>query len=308
MNRTLFDYSGLIITSLGTAFGILGVYLTVDENPDFNKLQWILISISSLCLILVVFFLYMNNKNKRYKKSYKLINKAFAKINELTEVEGELNDSHKCMKAFEHFCSFISDAFTLITSRKCSVCIKLFELGKQNEVCTITYCRDSDSVKNDNRVNPDEDDTIHYLKENTDFKYTFENVDKKDDRYKYFFSNRLPFQDFYLNTRIDTDKYPPKCSTPVIKELIRLYKWPLPYKSTISVPITLFSNKNILDGKIAGFLCVDSGRLGSFNKKSDVEILRGISDGIYSALRKVNERHYENVHKHVKSSPKKKTA
>jgi len=306
MNRTTFDYLGFIVTSFGTIFGGIGIYIGLHESPDLNFLQWLLIGTTSLFCFLFIIFLQSSIRNKRYKKAYAIINKAFAVVNELFEDEHKINDLPSCIHSFELFCTHISDTFKLLTNRKCAACIKIFEQTPNLDICTITFSRDSESIASGNRVNPEDDKTNHYLRENTDFKYIFENIDKSDEEYKYYFSNTLPLEDFYLNTRLDSSKYPPKCKIPIIKEILRCYKWHLPYRSTITVPITLFSNRRINEGKIAGYLCVDSPRMRAFDKTHDTQILRGIADGIYSSIRKINEIHFDNIHQRVKLEPKRK--
>jgi hypothetical protein len=306
MNRTIFDYLGFTITSIGTIFGAIGIYTGINKNPNLSLLQWLLIASSSLFLSLFLLFLRSSIRNNRYKKAYGEINKAFAIINELFENESKMKDLPSCIKSFEFFCTHVSDTFQLITNRSCFSCIKLFEQDDKLDVCTMTFCRDSRSMVNDKRVNPEDEEINHYLRENTDFRHIFENIDKEGDEYKYFISNSLPFLDFYVNTRIDTTKYPPKCKIPFLKEIIRFFMWPLPYKSTITVPITLFSNKKINEGKIAGYLCVDSPRMWVFNTNYDVQILRGIADGIYSSVRKINEIHFNSIHKNINFAPKAK--
>ncbi len=67
--------------------------------------------------------------------------------------------------------------------------------------------------------------------------------------------------------------------------LLRNWKWPLPYKSTIVVPICPIE-ENTLAG-LVGFLCVDSTRNLAFKKDYDVELLLGIAEGIYNTVREM---------------------
>ena len=58
----------------------------------------------------------------------------------------------------------------------------------------------------------------------------------------------------------------------------------MPYKSTLIVPIVpLIANEQSLDA-IRGFLCADSPNEGIFNKYYDVEIMKGVADGIYNQI------------------------
>lgn len=304
MNRTAFDYLGFIITTFGTIFGAIGIYTGFNKSPDLNFIQWSLIWLTVMFFTLTLIFLQSTIRNKRYKKAYPKINRAFSVINELFEDDHKIDDLPTCLSHFEQFCTHLSETFNLITNRKCSACIKIFEQTQNLDVCTITFCRDSESKTSEKRVNPEDDNTIHYLKGNTDFIYIFENRDNEGEEFKYYFSNSLPFEDFYINTRIDSAKYPPKCKLPLLKEIKRYAKWHLPYRSTIIVPIALLSNRRINEGKIAGYLCIDSPRMNAFNRKYDTQILRGVADGIYSSVRKINEIHFNNIYKNIKIAPK----
>jgi hypothetical protein len=295
------------MTSIGTIFGAIGLYIGFQKNPNFSLLQWLLISSSILFFFLFLLVLRFNIRNRRYKYAYSEINKAFAVVNELNENEIKINSLTNCIEHFEIFCTHLSKTFELLTNRSCSVCIKIFEQSKKYDVCTITFCRDNESKTSDKRVSIEEDKkNYHFLRENTDFRFIFENINKDGEKYKYFFSNYLPLLDYYSNSRIDPEIYPPKCNIPLLKELIRLIRWPLPYRSTITVPITLFSNRKINEGKIAGYLCVDSPRMGVFNNCFDVQILRGIADGIYTPVKRINEIHFNSIHKCITFEPKSK--
>lgn len=304
MGKTFLDYLNFFIGLISAGFGFFGLYIGLSKNPNLTIIQWVLIGLSVLFAFLFLLFLSISNKNRRYKKAYKCINQAFSVVNELYENGSDINDLPHCLMVFRQFCSYISNAFKLITNRKCGTCIKFFKQGDNYDACVFTLCRDTESITNDGRVPPDKDKTNHYISGNTDFKYIFENMENDEEIYRSYFSNYLPLKDFYLNTSIDSTKYPPKCNFPIIKEIIRLIKWPLKYRSSITVPITLFSNQNIARGKIAGYLCVDSPRMGTFSKKYDVEILRGIADGIYTPMKKINEKHFGNVHEKIKLQPK----
>ena len=197
MTKSLFDYSGLFITSLGTIFGGVGIYLAASSDTTLTSLNWLLIFVSILCLLLVLIFLRSSSFNKRYREAYHLINLAFTSVNELYENENKIKDLAATIEALECFCSNIKKTFQLLTGKNCSTSIKLFELGQNNEICTVTFCRDAESRISEIRINPEDDKIIHYLRDNTDFEFIFDNIEEPDENYKSYYSNYLPFEDFY---------------------------------------------------------------------------------------------------------------
>ena len=310
MTRTLFDYLGFIITAIGTLFGAIGLYLTLQSKIPVKDLitQITLILTISTFVFLVLFLLFLKKfiVHLRYAKSYDTISAAFSVSHKLRD-SNDINDLPKCIQSLQEFCSHINAAFTTMTNRTTSVCIKLFHIADNGDVCLQTLCRDSKARESQERINPEEDDCIHYLSENTDFKYIFENVNKDGADYKYFMSNGLPFEDFYRNTRIDESKYPPKTKFPIVKEIRRYFAWCLPYKSTITVPITPLTDKKITESQIVGYLCVDSPFLWAFYPKYDIKILRGIADGLYPTVKRVSDIHFQSVHNSTKQTKKSAT-
>ncbi|MFN5848048.1 MAG: hypothetical protein ACK43K_06130, partial [Chitinophagales bacterium] len=167
-----------------------------------------------------------------------------------------------------------------------------------------TFCRDSKSRDNENRINPEDEneDELHYLSANTDFKHIFTNVNKEGAEYRYHFSNNLPGEDFYENSRIDPNVYPPKTKLFIWKNIKRQLAWNLPYRSSITVPITRFSDKKLTEDKIVGFLCVDSPFIWTFTETLDINIFRGIAAGIYPTVKKICDIHFQGVYNSTKQN------
>ncbi len=64
----------------------------------------------------------------------------------------------------------------------------------------------------------------------------------------------------------------------------RIFRWPLHYKSTIVVPIVPLTADEQDTDALRGFLCIDSPSNMIFQHKYDVEILRGVSEGLYRKI------------------------
>lgn len=301
-SKTLIDYLSLIITSIGTILGAVGLYLTINStllvNVVYFRVVIGLIILSGISLFAFLLKLRTSIRYKRYALAYITINKAFTHSHKLILHENILAQLPDALHHLELFCNELSATFSGITNKTCSVCIKLFTLTENNEIAVHTLCRDFDSNSSGARVHPDED-TDHLLKENTDFTWIFEHIDKTGIQFHYYFSNSLPLEDFYINSRINSDEYPPKSKIIIWKEILRCFRWPLPYRSTIVVPITPLTEQKINEGEIVGYLCIDSPSFWTFNKKFDIHIMRGVADGLYSSMKLISETHFKGVHKQV---------
>lgn len=309
LQRKILDYFGHIMTTFGAVFGFLGVYLVIKSDVPsdqvFSLLIKILIVTSGFFLLLFLIFLKKYLISRRYIATYKIINNAFVPIDKISENPRIRNDLKSCIKEFQDFCTCVSNAFTTISNRSCYVCIKIFEEGNAKEVHLITFCRDTDSRLSAERVDPEDDNTIHYLKDNTDFNSIFENIVNDGEKSKYFFSNNLVGEKNYMNTRIKDDTWEPKTKIPIIRYVLRNRKWPLPYRSVITVPISPLSNRRILHGQLIGYLCVDAPYRWSFRKRIDIEIIRGIAAGIYLPLKSISEIHFNSIHTRINPRTKK---
>lgn len=140
----MFEYINFMVTLIGTVLGGIGVYLTIKNPNDHSILQYLLIVSCVLFFVLFLAFLRKNAKNQRYKVAYREINKAFAIINSLDGNDDKLTKLTDCLTVLGSFCTELSEAFQIITSAKCAVCVKLFEKSDNNDVCVITLCRDKE--------------------------------------------------------------------------------------------------------------------------------------------------------------------
>lgn len=63
------------------------------------------------------------------------------------------------------------------------------------------------------------------------------------------------------------------------------HPWVLPYKSAIVVPIfpRIADEAN---GRLVGYLCMDSKSRGAFSRRYDPELLSGIGDCFYEVVRR----------------------
>src|ERR1035437_8967590 len=189
MNKSFFDYFGLIITSIGTLLGFVGLYLTINSTVAISQLLNNL-TISLVVLSVILFFLFLVFLRQflihyRYTNCYTIISEAFSISHKLRD-SNEIHDLRQTIPALQEFCTYISKAFNKFTSKNVSVCIKLFHITSKGDITVKTFCRDRDSHENKNRIKPEHDDCVHFISENTDFKYIFENVNNTGIEYRYY--------------------------------------------------------------------------------------------------------------------------
>lgn len=165
------------------------------------------------------------------------------------------------------YCTQISDAFEKIKNNKIGTCIKYVngDISNLSNLYITTLCRDSHS--RNARRDFDTSKIKDRLLENSDFKRIFELVDdNKPYNELYYCENRLATKHQYTNTHLNIE-----LTSSFFGYFKRLKLWPLPYQSTIVVPILT------PDGKISAFLCIDSPKAKGFNKKQDVPIVQEIA-------------------------------
>jgi hypothetical protein len=229
----------------------------------------IFLGVLSLCFYgQLIFVKFKADRQIRYGQTLSIINDGFSTIHEL-ERKNDYPSADSYIPGFNSLCEKISHAFSIITATACHVTIKIvvFENGRPK---VQTFCRSSKSrFCSGKKVD-------HWIDKNTDFLEVFENIGKRSGYF--FFSNRLPFLFDYQNTSFEIHGKPSN------NLFMRLWKWPLPYKSTIVVPIC---PENPTKDDLVGFLCVDSKAIGSFKKEYDVDLLLGVSSGIYNLISRI---------------------
>lgn len=216
------------------------------------------------------------NSSVRYKELFKYIRNGFSYIHDIPRTENDIKD---IFNNFEKFCNSISEGFTYVKNFNCSVCIKIVNLD-ENKLYVQTVSR---SIRvGEERKLTDGADVLHDLELNSDFFQVFTKFKHHDKRH--YFSNNLLKETMYCNTsfpiyhsNLTHEGFSDNVS---YEEKLRL--WKLPYKSTIIVPITPLNNGD--KNKIKGFLCIDSSEVDIFEDVIDIDILKGVSDGIYNEL------------------------
>jgi len=241
------------------------------------------------------------SRNSKYASVFKLVNAGFSPIHKL--IRDNETSEKEYIRVFTKFCDLLSNVFTQIVGEQCSVCIK--GLGEEDDdsigeldesagtskeqnieyLFAATLFRDTNSSVERDQLSKDHADVIHWYVRNTDFAILYKNINGANGRY--WFCNNLPKLDKYSNTSfLYYDGFQINGFPGVVSYDEKLEKWPLEYKATITVPICPSINQDRNVDKIAGFLCVDVGRIDIFEEAVDPQLLIGCADGMFNALAK----------------------
>lgn len=288
------NYIGYLVGFFGSIASIASLFLYDKDcihNIIFHNSFYIICLI--ICLITIYFLLKKFWKYKKYYNSYPKISEAFNKLHIILNPDIHNNtDLSADLSILQDFCSKLKESFDEITENSTAVCIKLLRYSHNNpDIFTLIRDRSSDELR-PTKERDEQDNIVHYLSENTDFLYIFDESLNPGLKNKYYQSNNLCKEIYYRNSRIDYDNFPPPFKWYYIsKEWHRCKNWPLAYKSSLVVPILPLTEDRIGDHKLEGFLCLDTPRKNAFDKR-DIDILRGVADGMYSTMRHLREKYF----------------
>lgn len=191
-------------------------------------------------------------------------------------------DKKELVKVLVIMCNGLKELFYIRYKYKYSVCIKVLsnQIDKKKvtqQAVIETLCRDKESYHSRSVPNS----ISHNILDNTCFVEVLNNID--NSKKAHFLSNDIPANEYYNNSSFQIyGELPSDCYT---KEDREKY-WTLPYKSEIVVPITPLIIDQNADRKsqFLGYLCIDCDHVNAFHYKYDVEMLKGVADGIYDIL------------------------
>jgi len=277
-------------TLIGIVAGIITIIIFIQEyiyklEPN-AKLAILFIGFLSIYFLLDSIFLRtIWSRSVKYGEVLPVLNNAFSNIHQLLRQEDITIE--KIISTLRDFCTELALVLSTVSGTRCSVCIKILESDDQsNRLKVYTLCRDSHSEIN--RTHRQEADIDHWVDKNTDFLYILNNLQQYGNTY--FISNKLPFLINYQNTSFQyyygTD-HPKESDTLILNYFLRNWRWNLPYKSTIVVPLCPYREKERTINNLVGFLCVDSPRLYAFKTDYDLHIMMGVADGLYNIIRKL---------------------
>lgn len=230
----------------------------------------------------------------KYADAYKIINEGFYPIHAFRRMTLSMEESFwnnidekeseriiNCIKNnLTKVCDNLSIVFSKIYNNQIGACIKLI-VSDNGRPRTITLVRDGYSSGQANRPSAKTDDErniMHWLHSNSDFSFIYGQIMQNEYQYStrnYFLSRNLivdTLEKHYTNSRLPNNWN-------------KNTDWPLPYKSTLVVPIIPLSEDKGKKPEIKGFICIDSANENCFNDDLDLDILRGMADGIYNQVK-----------------------
>lgn len=302
------DIIGLLITII---FGFVSYFgITSKNTSNFT------IIFTVLFFAFAIYTLILHKKKEKYKRyynSFPKLNEAFDIIHSITNPDIDDNNYDDDLLLLQKFCVLIKEVFESLGNGKVRVCIKILVIDNQkNKYYLQPLVRDELEEMN-NDIEKIKAKKFTWLSENTCFTDIFieEKMEIQND---FYFNNNIPSTKQYINTRIvelkRKNKYPPKfkiswlsIDSHLIGNYLSILFWKF-YRSTIVTPVfplktddygtksigsSRFDEKRKSNLHLEGFLCIDSMKHKRFNKR-DIDILRGLSAGIYNALRSIREK------------------
>ena len=278
--KTITDYLIMMIGILGSLASIVGLFVFFNQLSTEGWIAVLFMGIISLYFIFYNFWLLARYRKKsRYADAYSEINIGFTHLHKLRRIDNLTIDL--ILPELRQLCNQLSFAFRRIYGFKIGVCIKFITNDNGRPRCE-TLVRDSYSDAQ-NRKSGSQDNTKHWIDANSDFEFIYKNFDNENVDTSYYLENHLPNCHDYKNTRIKAE-WKPRFRFPYLNYYLRRWSWPLLYKSTLIVPIVPLIANDQSQKAIRGFLCVDSSHEGVFNKYYDVDIMKGVADGIYNQI------------------------
>lgn len=265
--KYFWDYIILILSLLGSIASIIG-YL--NQNLTIEAV----VAICFLGVLLMISMFHDWYYTIKYRKRANYIN-LFSEINTTYSLirDIKINDVQEATNYLMTYCESVSNVFTSVKGKRIGVCIKLL-MDDNSNAYLLTQARDSYS-KTHNRKTGSADKTKHLVESNSDFSFIYKNLDSDVEDSSYFHSQNLLSENEYRNSRLNNWHVK---KVPFIPNwIVKRFTWPLPYKSTIVVPIFPLNRELQSKEKLRGFLCIDSPLTNAFNMPEDKEILRGMA-------------------------------
>lgn len=281
MTRTIGDYIVLIVSIIGSIASIVAFrdYFV----PHLNEQGWVgvlFLGIIALFFLGYNYYLILTYRRKvRYADIYADLNTGFSYIHSINRNQ-EIN-VETIIQNLTYLCDSLANAFTNIYGKHIGVCIKFLVIDNKRPLVQ-TLVRDSYS-KTIQRKTGSSDKTNHWLDGNSDFDFIYSNFNNDNVDTSYFHESHLPICKDYKNTRLNTS-WMPKRNFPFFENIVRRRLWPLKYRSTLVVPIIPLQADDQTQDRIRGFLCIDSDKEGCFKGFTDINILKGVSDGLFNQI------------------------
>jgi hypothetical protein len=285
MKKTLGDYIVLLIGIIGSFASTIGFGIYIA--PELDSQGWVGVAFLGL---LAFFFLGYNfyliakyRKKVRYSEIFDEINIGFSELHKIDRIDEP--SIEMIIQKMGFLCDSLASAFTKINGHNIGICVKYLTFENKRPLVQ-TLVRDRSSKTNDRKTG-NADGIKHFLDLNSDFDFIYSNFDNDNIDTTFYYEPNLPICNDYKNTRLNNN-WLTKTKIPFTENIFRRLSWPLKYRSTMVVPIVPILADDQNQKSIRGFLCIDSPREKSFNKQIDVSVLKGVCDGLYNKIDKLN--------------------
>lgn len=281
MKRTIGDYLILLLSILGSLTSIIafGIYFA----PSLNDQGWtgvLFLGVIALLFLGYNYYLIFTYRRKiRYADIYADINTGFSYLHQTNRTESK--NAELIIQNLSNLCDSLANAFKSVYGEHIGVCIK-FLVNKETRPLVQTLVRDSYS-KTIQRKTGTNDKIQHWLDGNSDFDFIYSNFNDDNIDTSFYYEPKLPICRDYKNTRLK-NSWLPKRNFYIFENIVRRKFWPLPYRSTLVVPIIPLQANEQTQDKIRGFLCIDSPKENCFLCETDINILKGVSDGLFNQI------------------------
>lgn len=288
MKRWIFD----ALTIIGFFLTVLGTYLTYNSGEEAEKLKtpiiygcvFIAISTSIGCY----HFYHKSQILSSVHEGRNHVDRALNLIFNLNNNPKQKAHVQQCISVLSEICQEVSAGLRKYHSPDISVCIHYVNQDENGPYVNI-LCRNTESKNRQSKRPPAATDK-DYIDENTDFKYLIPLLKAKHIDKIYYRNNFLPFSPWYKNSHFSIEmqrKYYGKNGW-----IFRMFKWELPYRSTLVVPLITVSHNN--NRHIEGFLSLDSPKVWSFSKSYDLPIVLHLANVIAPIISIYNQRNLLN--------------
>lgn len=182
----------------------------------------------------------------------------------------------------------VSEIYKELKGAKCCLTIKNVSIDK--DINTYTRSRNAEGEKKREEHLPNGILKLeHALSVSSDLNKIYSQIHSDHPRDVYFFSKNLLFGDYNHPALNNEYKLKLKRMRYLLPKFVRKYiLWPIPFKSTIVVPIMAMTRLKgetnrlkIPNGHFAGTLCIYSDKFWVFNKKLDITLLQVLSEVIH---------------------------
>ena len=181
-----------------------------------------------------------------------------------------------CKSALAETVREAAEAFSLMTGTRVSACIKVVKAektGGEHRFRVEDIVRDPKSV---NRNGRGKSLVKHWVDDNSDFRSLIDSVGTPAG--EYYINGWLPGEWEYENSSFPIYGDMPKPRILFFREILRDFQWPLPYKSTLVVPIRNTGPNPEEVGPLVGFFCIDSRARHAFSSRYNVPVFQVLAE------------------------------